>query len=190
MTSFFPQKNGAWVQTRVEQRSYNGFLQTFQVEETASHSSIPNFLSLKFLQNYLQGSTLMDRSKSLTEETGIVIQPPMFSRKRNKTFQLNKTPFTACNLNYLDLLPVMKRIQEFMLPFFLSLFIASLNKIPTKQTWSITVTYTQSVLIRNAAKSHQCSFLANVSSFSKFHQWLFLNLPNSDGCCYFLFKKS
>ena len=61
--------------------------------------------------NYLQGATLMDRSKSLTEETGIVIQPPMFSRsKRNKTFSLNKTPFTVCNLNYLDLLPVMKRI--------------------------------------------------------------------------------
>ena len=44
MTSFFPQKNGAWVQTRVEWRSYNGFLQTSYLEETASHTSITNFL--------------------------------------------------------------------------------------------------------------------------------------------------
>ena len=67
-------------------------------------------LSKVHIVNYLQGATLMDRSKSLTDETGIVIQSPMFSRKRNKTFSLNKTPFTVCNLNYLDLLPVMKRI--------------------------------------------------------------------------------
>ena len=38
-------------------------------------------LSKVHIVNYLQGATLMDRSKSLTEETGIVIQPPMFSRK-------------------------------------------------------------------------------------------------------------
>ena len=45
-------------------------------------------------------STLMDRSKSLTDETGVVIQPPIFSRKRNKTFYLNKTPFTVCNSDF------------------------------------------------------------------------------------------
>ena len=62
MTWFFPQKNGVWVQTIVEYRSYNGFFQTSYLEETASHSSITNFLNCKSVISFL--SFFQKRKKS------------------------------------------------------------------------------------------------------------------------------